>query len=188
MAERRTFIDLFAGCGGLSLGLIEAGWKGSFAVEVNPDAFLTFRRNLVEGPGRKYRHEWPEWLPIAAHNIRSVRRKYRNELRHLRGQVTLVAGGPPCQGFSTLGRRNASDARNSLIDDYVSFVNLVQPKFILLENVVGIKSSHGERTGRQKIERLNDSGASRVIQKLQRHYQIDTKVLRASHFGVAQCP
>ena len=184
--KRRTFIDLFSGCGGLSLGLIEAGWKGSFAVEVNPDAFLTFRQNLVEGPGRKYRHEWPEWLPVAAHNIRSVRRKYRNELRHLRGQVTLVAGGPPCQGFSTLGRRDASDARNSLLDDYVSFVNLVQPKFILLENVVGIKVSQSAHTGRQKRDRQNESGASRVIRKLERNYQVNTEVLRASHFGVAQ--
>jgi len=61
MAEKQfTYIDLFAGCGGLSSGLTKAGWTGLFAVEKNPDAFLTLKHNLIEN---KNHFEWPTWLP-----------------------------------------------------------------------------------------------------------------------------
>lgn len=56
-----SFIDLFAGCGGLSLGLIKSGWKGVFAVEKTPDAFATFKYNLIDGERAGF--NWPEWLP-----------------------------------------------------------------------------------------------------------------------------
>src|SRR4051794_10934551 len=109
-----TFIDLFAGCGGLSLGLLNAGWKGLFAIEREDRAFATLHHNLVAG--KKPRFDWPAWLPQAPLALESLllSPKYLDQLRGLRERVDLLAGGPPCQGFSTLGRRLSNDPRNQM--------------------------------------------------------------------------
>ena len=98
-----NYIDLFAGCGGLSLGLNRSGWKGMFAIEKSPHAFQTLEYNLCQ---RISHFDWPEWLPKQNHDINDVINNYFEELKNLRGKVTLVAGGPPCQGFSIAGQRN----------------------------------------------------------------------------------
>jgi DNA (cytosine-5)-methyltransferase 1 len=132
--RKKTYIDLFAGCGGLSLGLHNAGWKGLFAIEKNPQAFKTLEFNLIN----KVKHfSWVKWLPQQAHDINTIIGQYADELRGLRRKVTLVAGGPPCQGFSIAGQRNEKDERNKLIDSYISFVSLVKPDLIFFENVRG---------------------------------------------------
>ena len=128
------YIDLFSGCGGLSLGLHNSNWKGVFAIEKNDDAFKTLEYNLIK---KKKHFDWPEWLPQNAHDINEVLNNYELELKKLRGQINLVAGGPPCQGFSMAGRRNESDERNDLINSYIKFVELVQPNLIFFENVKG---------------------------------------------------
>ena len=134
MQKRYTYIDLFAGCGGLSLGLNRSGWKGLFAIEKSPHAFETLEYNLTE----KIQHfNWPKWLPQQAHDINAVIKKYSKNLEKLRGKVTLIAGGPPCQGFSIAGQRNEKDERNTLIDSYIEFVSLVKPELIFFENVKG---------------------------------------------------
>src|SRR5258708_37500312 len=112
MTEKHTYIDLFAGCGGLSLGLHNAGWKGFFAIEKNADAFKTLKHNLID----KLDHfDWPEWLDKRPYSINTVLSNYRNHLLSLRGKIDLVTGGPPCQGFSTTGESNEKDERNGLI-------------------------------------------------------------------------
>ncbi|KKX46904.1 DNA cytosine methyltransferase [Sphingobacterium sp. IITKGP-BTPF85] len=132
---KNTYIDLFAGCGGLSLGFFNSNqWKAKFAIEKSPDAFETLRYNLID---RKNHFDWPEWLPMTNHDINEVLKNYSDKLRSLRGSIDLVAGGPPCQGFSTAGRRVESDNRNKLIESYVKFIRLVQPKLIFFENVKG---------------------------------------------------
>ena len=123
-----TVIDLFAGCGGLSLGLYQAGWKGLFAIEKNAFAFETLKYNLIDN---KKHFQWPEWLPQTAHDINEVLEKYPEQLKALRGKVDLVAGGPPCQGFSMAGKRVEDDVRNQLVFSYIKFIDLVQPKMIL---------------------------------------------------------
>ena len=142
-----TYIDLFAGCGGLSLGLYNAGWHGVFAIEKSEDAFKTLQHNLID----KCNHfSWPEWLPKTNHDIYEVLENYKIELTALQGRVTLVTGGPPCQGFSMAGKRNEKDERNKLINSYVDFIDLVKPKLIFFENVKGFtigfkkKNSRGE--------------------------------------------
>jgi len=75
--KKYTVIDLFAGCGGLSLGLYQAGWNGVFAVEKNPCAFETLRYNLID---RKKHFSWPKWLPKEPLDILEVNRKYEKEL------------------------------------------------------------------------------------------------------------
>lgn len=135
MTSKKTYIDLFSGCGGLSLGLHNSGkWKGVFAIEKSPDAFKTLDFNLIEN---KKHFNWPDWLPKQSHDINEIIKLYEKELIGLRGTVDMVAGGPPCQGFSTAGRRLENDSRNKLIESYIKFIRLVQPKIIFFENVRG---------------------------------------------------
>lgn len=130
-----SFIDLFAGCGGFSLGLMNAGWKGLFAVEKDSMAFDTLCHNLVDND--KFKHEWPEWLKKEATTIEKLIENHSENLKSLKGKVDLIVGGPPCQGFSMLGLRNSNDPRNTLTEKYLEVVTLVEPKYIILENVKG---------------------------------------------------
>lgn len=134
MALTLQYIDLFAGCGGLSTGLHQAGWKGLFAVEKNASAFATLKANLVE---KRKHFDWPKWLEKTNWDIRELLEKKGSELAELRGEVDLIVGGPPCQGFSMAGRRIEGDERNNLVHSYLQMVELVQPRAILFENVRG---------------------------------------------------
>ena len=135
--NKYTVIDLFSGCGGLSLGLHNAGWSGVFAIEKNPLAFQTLEANLID---TVHHFDWPSWLPRTFHDINEVLANYSAELKNLSGKVVLVAGGPPCQGFSMAGRRQENDYRNQLVFSYIRFVELVQPRIIMFENVRGFLS------------------------------------------------
>lgn len=134
MNKQLNYIDLFAGCGGLSLGLHNAGWKGLFAIEKNPDAFKTLKHNLIDN---KKHFDWPSWLPQENIEIDKALKLYKNNLNELKNKVDLVAGGPPCQGFSMAGRRNENDHRNNLIKSYIDFIKMVKPKILFFENVKG---------------------------------------------------
>ncbi|MBW0147865.1 DNA cytosine methyltransferase [Marinobacter arenosus] len=138
------FIDLFSGCGGLSLGLLNAGYTGLFAVERSADAFSTLKRNLIdqEFVGLNGRFDWPNALECRNHDILALlddpeASRYLDSLGNS-GEVDLVAGGPPCQGFSSAGKRDPDDPRNQLAFAYLEIVRRVKPKFILMENVRGI--------------------------------------------------
>ncbi|HEM7526649.1 TPA: DNA cytosine methyltransferase [Providencia rettgeri] len=138
-----NFIDLFSGCGGLSLGLLEAGYKGIFAIEKNSEAFDTFKHNLLLSGKRhfKYGYNWDEsFLPIQPWNIHDLLDSHTPYLESLgkKQSIDLIVGGPPCQGFSMAGKRNVLDPRNQLAYDYLKVVNLVKPKILLMENVKGI--------------------------------------------------
>jgi DNA (cytosine-5)-methyltransferase 1 len=97
--NKYTVIDLFAGCGGLSLGLFQSGWQGLFAVEKNPCAFETLKYNLID---RCKHFIWPNWLTKGPLDISLVNSLYKEQLMALRGKIGLVAGGPPCQGLMSL--------------------------------------------------------------------------------------
>lgn len=176
-----TFIDLFAGCGGISLGLCQAGWKGRFAVERAEDAFETFRANFLEESGT-HQFDWPDWLDQKSHSIEDVLEKKRHGISSLQGKVDLIAGGPPCQGFSFSGKRNASDPRNKMFQRYVQFVDMVRPKFLVLENVPGMAVAHKDGRGTNRktyyqklIEELDTLG-----------YEAAGDVLDSTRFGVPQ--
>lgn len=177
MKEKYTYIDLFAGCGGISLGLFHAGWHGLFAIEKSPMAFETLKFNLIK---KKNHFDWPAWLPQRNHDIRTVLRKYHSELKSLAGRVDLIVGGPPCQGFSIAGSRNRNDQRNKLVDSYVQFVALIKPRAIFFENV------HGFTTTKKDL-RTDTTYAEHVTEQLRRlGYNIHEKVIDFSHFGVPQ--
>lgn len=114
-------VDLFSGCGGMSLGFEMAGFKTIYAVEHDIGASATYRSNF------------PNTTVLTA-DIRKLRPE---ELIH--GQVVGVIGGPPCQGFSLLNRKaNADDPRNSLFVDFLRFINYLRPIFFVMENVEGL--------------------------------------------------
>ena len=123
-----TFIDIFAGCGGLSSGLFSSGWQGIFAVERDENAFSTLNANLLSGDSSKYNFQWPQWLEKKPHGIEDFIEKHRDSLQSLAGTIDMIVGGPPCQGFSSAGRRDPNDPRNKLTEAYLQFVSIVQPK------------------------------------------------------------
>ena len=136
------FIDLFAGCGGFSLGLAQAGLKGLFAIERDPMAFRTFEANFLRSTARLGKFDWPKWLDTSAWLIDDLLRQHLEDLVAMRGEVEVIVGGPPCQGFSFAGRRNLDDPRNALFKEYVKVVDAVRPWFVVLENVPGMKVPH----------------------------------------------
>ncbi len=178
MDKIHTYIDLFAGCGGLSLGLHHAGWKGVFAIERNADAFKTLSHNLID---TKKHFDWVDWLPVRDHDINDVLANYPKELESLKGTVDLVAGGPPCQGFSMAGRRNEYDLRNDLINSYIKFVEIVEPKIIFFENVKGFTMEFKKNAGKgiaysaQVTKKLDEAG-----------YFVKGKLINFGDYGVPQ--
>jgi DNA (cytosine-5)-methyltransferase 1 len=190
--KRPSFIDLFAGCGGLSLGLIEAGWRGLFAVEQATDAFRTLKHNLIDQRqnGRYLlSYSWPTWLEERTYDIREFVKSYRKQLGELRGKVQLVAGGPPCQGFSFAGKRERDDPRNELFKHYIEVVDLIKPEFVLLENVQGLSVVHGvsKRGSIKRRGRPKKSYAERIREVLETHdFDVQQRVVIAKDFGVPQ--
>lgn len=176
---RLSFIDLFAGCGGLSLGLVRSGWRGLFAIEKSPDAFATLQHNLCGANGQ---YDWPDWLPQQAMTTEELLDTYQEELTQLAGSVDLIAGGPPCQGFSFAGRRNHADPRNRLTEQYIKLVDIIRPKYLLLENVKGFKTAFKDAKKppyseivQETLGRLPWGG-----------YRVYSTMLNASSFGVPQ--
>jgi DNA (cytosine-5)-methyltransferase 1 len=185
-----TFIDVFAGAGGLSLGLMQAGWRGLFAVEREENAFATLKANLIDGDcGPKY--DWPDWLPKTPWEIGRFVRKFRGELSSLRGTVDLLAGGPPCQGFSAAGRRRQEDPRNRLFKLYVEMARIIDPPFLVFENVPGIAVEFDKverrRRNPRRIGRPAKPFSARIADQLAGlGYRVYTLLERASDFGVPQ--
>jgi DNA (cytosine-5)-methyltransferase 1 len=172
-----TYIDLYSGCGGLSYGLMRSGWKGNFAIEKDAFAFETLSFNLI----KKKRHfRWPSWLPRTAHDINEVLSKYKKRLAELSREIDLIAGGPPCQGFSINGKREETDNRNKLVESYVSFVRLVQPKLLFFENVRGfamefLKNGAGTVYSDQVTRKLEKLG-----------YNVHADVINFAEYGIPQ--
>ena len=182
-----TFIDLFAGAGGLSLGLMSSGWRGIFAVEKNATAFETLSHNLiVRTNGLTY--EWPEWFPKKACSVGRAAGTYHQQLLQLRGKITMIAGGPPCQGFSIAGRRDKKDSRNSLFKAYMRVVETVQPLFVLLENVNGITMQfNNRRSDKKKVGRPPEPYSRRICRALDKAgYDVQAGLLKAADYGVPQ--
>lgn len=177
-AKPLTFIDAFAGCGGLSLGLMQAGWTGRFAIERDKFAFATLKSNLL-AKDSPHRYVWPSWLPKEPIGIVELLNDYRDQLEEISGSVDVLVGGPPCQGFSSAGRRKHDDPRNQLFASYLNLVDIIKPKAVLIENVRGftLDFSAGD-------EIKNFSQALKV--RLSGAYTVYEQLLDLSTFGVPQ--
>ena len=173
------YIDLFAGCGGLSLGLHNTGlWEGVFAIEKSEDAFKTLKHNLIK---KKKHFNWPDWLTESEHDINEVLINFKEELTALQGSVDMVAGGPPCQGFSMAGRRKENDSRNNLINSYIQFIELVKPKIIFFENVKGFT------LGFKNNEKRGKAYSKYVVEELEKiGYSVKGSLIDFSEYGIPQ--
>lgn len=183
------FADLFAGCGGLSLGLSLAGLNGMFAIEHDKMAFSTLSANLLEKrdvPISQFR--WPFWLEKKAWGIDELLDQHPLELASLKGKVHVLAGGPPCQGFSFSGKRRESDPRNKLFEKYVAMVEALSPSALILENVPGMKVAHQKKTWQQlgiSVQPL--SYYEKLAESLDKAgYDVLGQIIDSSRFGVPQ--
>ena len=177
LKKKSLYIDIFAGCGGLSTGLLKAGWTGLFAVEKNADAFSTLEHNLIN----KNRHFlWPNWLEIKEHDINELIKNHEKELLDLQGKIALVAGGPPCQGFSMAGKRDKDDQRNKLVKSYIKFIKLVMPEAIIFENVHGFTVNFKDKKGTKKYS----SYVERTLKRL--GYKTFHQIVDMSEYGIPQ--
>lgn len=175
------YIDLFAGCGGLSYGLYQAGMDGLFAVEKNAAAFSTLQYNLVQ----KNKHfQWPQWLEMKNYDINDLLKNKRNEILNLRGQVSLVVGGPPCQGFSLAGQRKKNDMRNKLMNAYIEFIQLVQPEMVFFENVHGFTIGFADKKNPKKKGKPYSELLIKALKK--EGYHVDYRMINMADYGVPQ--
>jgi DNA (cytosine-5)-methyltransferase 1 len=136
-----TFIDLFCGCGGFSLGMERAGFRCLAALDFNPEAIKTFRANFPEvGDERARQEDLTKFGP--------------EKLKEIIGgeRVDVIAGGPPCQGFSTARQRDGAnhgkdrlieDPRRHLYKEFLKYVEFFKPRVFVMENVLGIQSAAG---------------------------------------------
>jgi DNA (cytosine-5)-methyltransferase 1 len=179
-----TYVELFAGCGGLSLGLHEAGWKGVFALEKDPMAFETLKRNFLDrNSAYSGFFSWPEWIGKSNHLVQELLKEpLKGNLLKLRGKITMVAGGPPCQGFSVGGKRDGNDLRNSLVYSMLEVVSLLQPTLVLIENVEGITRKFISKPSRHKMSVADDV----VTQLNKMGYITKCVIIDSSDFGVPQ--
>jgi len=183
--EKKIFIDLFAGCGGLSLGLLQAGWKGLFAIEKSPLAFATYKHNLIDK--KKFYYEWPSWLPMQATTCSELLANHKSDLAKLSGKVELIVGGPPCQGFSTAGKRNPADPRNKLTEEYLDLVSIIKPTFLVIENVAGFNAKFKKHNADELSIPSDIPYAELVKARLRKlGYQVSSGLVNCSHFGVPQ--
>ena len=183
--SQARFIDLFAGCGGLSLGLMQSGWTGMLAIEKDKDAFQTFKHNLLDGEMSGY--VWPNWMPKRPFEICQFLNNYEGHLRSLRGVVGLVVGGPPCQGFSQAGRREYRDPRNQAFQDYLRVIEVVKPLLLLFENVPGISSRFARSQSHQtNVPREPVSAIIKARLENDLGYAVFSETIRAVDYGVAQ--
>jgi DNA (cytosine-5)-methyltransferase 1 len=160
--SKPTVIDLFCGAGGLALGLRRAGFQLRCSVDSDPWAVKTYRTNLGNH--------------VVQAGIDTMAVKDLLDLARLEpGECDLLAGGPPCQGFSVQRRGNDHDPRNELVLHFVRMVEGIRPKFFLMENVSGLTSKRGHAVLSELMERTERSG-----------YEVHLRKLDAIDYGVPQ--
>jgi len=164
--KKITYIDLFAGCGGLSLGFKKLGFVCKYANESNADAAQSYKLNF----------------PESKLDIRDCKEVYQDLFfnKVIKAQKTykcdVLAGGPPCQGFSEINRhRSPLDPRNSLVDLFLLFALKIQPKIILMENVTGLLTLESGRALKSVLNEL-----------LLNNYMPKIGIIQAGNFGLPQ--
>lgn len=154
-------IDLFCGCGGLSRGFELAGFNVSLAIDMWEDAIKTYN----------YNHKKPIGL---CKDIRMLDNNFLDKYKQ-KHHIVGIIGGPPCQGYSTVGKRDINDDRNYLYLEYCRVVENIQPEFFILENVKGLLTLNEGVFRNDIINRFRKIG-----------YKVVYKVLNAADFGVPQ--
>jgi DNA (cytosine-5)-methyltransferase 1 len=163
MKERKKLnvLDLFCGCGGLSLGFEQAGFKIVLGIDSWNEALNTFKEN----------HKNANILctDLSKLNSKEVAKEY------IDNSIDIIIGGPPCQGFSISGKRNPGDPRNNLYKSFVSFVDDFKPKAFIMENVPNLVAMNEGKVKNQICNEFERLG-----------YKVVYKVLLASNYGIPQ--
>ncbi|WP_262175666.1 DNA cytosine methyltransferase [Saccharococcus sp. Marseille-Q5394] len=160
--KKPTVIDMFCGCGGLSKGFIDAGYKVLLGVDNNIPALETFKENhdgAIAMDGDLFQGSTILEMASLTNNKR----------------IDLIIGGPPCQGFSLTGSRDENDERNKLFKAMVEAVNFFQPKAFVLENVPGLATLYKGKAKEAIIKEFTDLG-----------YEMNTEILYAPDYGIPQ--
>ena len=156
-----NFIDLFSGAGGLSCGLELAGHKCLLGVDMDKYAIETFKAN----------HHSAEAF------CGSIKELSKEKIKQLTNhqKIDAVVGGPPCQGFSTVGLGDPKDQRNFLFKEFIRVVKITNPTYVVIENVTGLVAKKNEVTLKAIFKIFHQMG-----------YTLDVKVLSAEEFGVPE--
>lgn len=161
------FADFFCGAGGISLGLLMAGYEPVLGIDINESAIRTYKNNL----GSRF----DKLKNLCANDItqNKVKKDIIEQLK--KENIQLICGGFPCQGFSLSGSRVISDPRNTLYKDMLDIVNEVRPEFIIMENVVGITTIYEGKVLRKILSDYKKIG-----------YEISWQQINAADFEVGQ--
>lgn len=165
--DELTLVDLFSGCGGLSLGLHQAGFKTVLANELYSEPADTYIHNLIP--------DSPELMRVGPIQKQLSMARLNRWLSEIDFEVDCLVGGPPCQGFSMAGRGNPDDPRNGLFKEYLRVVGKIMPKSIIFENVPGFANRYGLMLRQRLHSYLGRKG-----------YVVCSGVLAASDYGVPQ--
>jgi len=166
MGNKQTVIDLFCGAGGLSLGFEMAGFEILAGVEIEPNFLKSYTNS----------HKNTLGILENINHLDLVKHLDKNDINI--SDIDLVIGGPPCQGFSTVGNRMVDDERNLLVKEFVRIVSDIKPKIFVMENVAGLssmKNGLGELIKDELFGLFDEIG-----------YNTTSKVLLAADYGVPQ--
>ncbi|MGF1677459.1 MAG: DNA cytosine methyltransferase [Rivularia sp. (in: cyanobacteria)] len=157
-----TFVDLFCGAGGMTQGLVQAGFKPLASVEISPIASATHKRNFQEC--HHFCGDIETFSPL----------KWLEKIDS--PEVHLVVGGPPCQGFSVAGKRDPKDPRNRLFYEFIRVVSEIRPWYVVMENVPGILT----------IEKGEVRGSITEAFKSIGYNNVSVAILESAAYGVPQ--
>ncbi len=159
--NKKTVVDLFCGCGGLSYGFINADYEVLLGVDNEPKALETFKKNHKNSS-------------VICGDISKIGKK---EIKAITGKrkIDVLIGGPPCQGVSISGHRLKEDARNELFSSYLRILSELKPEAFVMENVPGLIGLFNGELKDILLEKFAEYG-----------YEVSYKILRADHYGVPQ--
>ncbi len=164
MNAKPTYIDLFCGAGGFSLGFDKLGFKNLLSVDIEPNFCQTYRTNFPK-------HN------LLQSDISKIDEIQLKEI--IKGKtIDVVIGGPPCQGFSmagNIGRRFIDDPRNQLFKEFARIVSITNPKYFVMENVARLYTHNKGKTKDEIIELFKNLG-----------YKVECKIINSADLGVAQ--
>jgi DNA (cytosine-5)-methyltransferase 1 len=159
-------IDLFCGCGGMSLGFERAGFKTILAIDIDENCEKTYTKNFGNGMFKRI-----DLSKLTDKEIKNLTNGVKPE---------VIIGGPPCQGFSLANKRRNSikdDPRNKLFYEFVRFIDIYKPKVFLMENVTGLLSMKSGEVIKLIMNEFENAGNK---------YYVDKRVLNAANYGVPQ--
>lgn len=156
-------IDLFCGCGGFSYGFQQAGFDMALGIDMWRDATVTYKHNLPSAC-------------VVNEDIRNVSAEdLLEKINMSEGDIDVIIGGPPCQGFSVSGKRMIDDPRNTLYKSFVSLVDEIKPKVFVMENVPGLIRLFGGKVKEEVLADFSELG-----------YRVKVKQLSSDDYGVPQ--